>query len=63
MLSIGIILGLDAIDTKIVSKKQLEKVIPVPVLGNIPTLEKEFKKEIKNVCSKQDANIPVSRSI
>ena len=63
MLSIGIILGLDAIDTKILSKKQLEKVIPVPVLGNIPTLEKEFKKEIKNVCSKQDANIPVSRSI
>lgn len=63
MLSIGIILGLDAIDTKIVSKKQLEKVIPVPVLGNIPTLEKEFKKEIKNVCSKQDPNIPVSRSI
>ena len=63
MLSIGIILGLDAIDTKIVSKKQLEKVIPVPVLGNIPTLEKEFKKEIKNVCSKENANISVNRSI
>lgn len=63
MLSIGLILGLDIIDTRINSKKQLEKIIPVPVLGSIPVVEKEFRKENKNVCNKGDAEVTVSGSL
>lgn len=49
IISIGLILVLDYLDSRIVSKKQLEKVIPVSVLGSIPMYEKEFRKENKNV--------------
>ena len=60
ILSIGLILVLDYLDTRIISKKQLEKIVPVPVLGSIPVEEKKFRKESKNVCNKEDAKIPVS---
>ena len=60
ILSIGLILVLDYLDTRIISKKQLEKTIPVPVLGSIPVLEKEFRKENKNVCNKGETEISVS---
>ena len=60
ILSIGLILVLDYLDTRIISTKQLEKIVPVPVLGSIPIEEKKFRKESKNVCNKEDANIPVS---
>ena len=63
VLSIGLILVLDYLDTRIISKKQLEKIIPVPVLGSIPVVEKEFKKERKNVCNEKDTKIPISGSI
>ena len=53
-LSIGIILGLDLLDNKIKSKKVLEKVIPVPVLGCIPTAEK-LKKESNDVHNEEKA--------
>ena len=51
ILSIGLILVLDYLDTRIISKKQLEKIVPVPVLGSIPVEEKKFRKERKNVCN------------
>ena len=63
ILSIGLILVLDYLDNRIVSKKQLEKIIPVPVLGSIPVVEKEFRKENKNVCNKGDAEVTVSGSL
>lgn len=63
ILSIGLILVLDYLDTRIVSRRQLEKIVPVPVLGSIPVLEKEFRKESKNVCNEKDANVPVSGSL
>ena len=63
ILSIGLILVLDYLDTRIISKKQLEKIVPVPVLGSIPVLEKEFRKESKNVCNKGEAEVTVSRSL
>ena len=49
IISIGLILVLDYLDSRIMSKKQLEKVIPVAVLGSIPMSEREFRKENKNV--------------
>lgn len=63
ILSIGLILVLDYLDNRIVSKKQLEKIIPVPVLGNIPTVEKEFRKEIKDVRNEKNAEVAVSRGL
>lgn len=63
ILSIGLILVLDYLDNRIISKKQLEKIIPVPVLGSIPTAEKEFRKESKNVRNKEDAKVAVSGSL
>ena len=63
ILSIGLILVLDYLDTRIISRRQLEKIVPVPVLGSIPVLEKEFRKESKNVCNEKDANVPVSGSL
>ena len=63
VLSIGLILVLDYLDTRIVSRRKLEKIVPVPVLGSIPVLEKEFRKESKNVCNEKDANVPVSGSL
>lgn len=62
VLSIGLILVLDYLDTRVTCKKELEKIIPVPVLGTIPMHEKEFKREIKKyVRSKGNAQITVSR--
>lgn len=63
ILSIGLILVLDYLDTRIISKKQLAKIVPVPVLGSIPVLEKEFRKENKNVCNKGETEVSVSRSL
>lgn len=63
ILSIGIILVLDYLDNRIISKKQLEKIIPVPVLGSIPEVEKKFKKEIKYVRNKKNAQVTVSGSL
>lgn len=63
ILSIGLILVLDYLDNRIVSKKQLEKIIPVPVLGSIPTVEKEFRKEIKDVRNEKNAEVAVSRGL
>ena len=60
ILSIGLILVLDYLDTRIISTKELEKIVPVPVLGSIPIEEKKFRKERKSVCNKEDAKIPVS---
>ena len=60
ILSIGLILVLDYLDTRIISTKELEKIVPVPVLGSIPIEEKKFRKESKNVCNKEDAKIPIS---
>ena len=62
-LSIGIILGLDLLDNKIKSKKELEKVIPVSVLGCIPVVEKEFKKESKDVRNEKNAQVTVSGGV
>ena len=44
----------DLLDNKIKSKKVLEKVIPVPVLGCIPTAEK-LKKESNDVHNEEKA--------
>mgnify|MGYP004487805469 CR=1 FL=1 len=63
ILSIGLILVLDYLDTRIISKKQLEKIVPVPVLGSIPIEEKEFRKEIKNVRNQENAKVSISGSI
>lgn len=63
ILSIGLILVLDYLDTRIISKKQLEKIVPVPVLGSIPVEEKKFRKESKNVCNQENAKIPISGSL
>ena len=60
ILSIGLILVLDYLDTRIISTKELEKIVPVPVLGSIPIEAKKFRKESKNVCNKEDAKIPIS---
>lgn len=63
ILSIGLILVLDYLDTRIISKKQLEKTVPVPVLGSIPVEEKEFRKEIKNVRNQENAKVSISGSL
>lgn len=63
ILSIGLILVLDYLDNRILSKKQLEKIIPVPVLGSIPTIEEEFRKEIKNVCNQKNTEVIISRGL
>lgn len=55
IISIGLILVLDYLDTRIMSKKQLENVIPVSVLGSIPMYEKEFRKESKNANNEKNA--------
>lgn len=63
ILSIGLILVLDYLDNRIVSKKQLEKIIPVPVLGSIPTVEKEFRKESRDVRNEKNAEVAVGRGL
>ena len=60
IVSIGLILVLDYLDNKILTKRELEKVLPIPVIGTIPAEEKEFKKEIRNVSSKENTKITVS---
>lgn len=55
IISIGLILVLDYLDTRIMSKKQLENVIPVSILGSIPMYEKEFRKESKNANNEKNA--------
>lgn len=63
IISIGLILVLDYLDSRIMSKKQLEKVIPVAVLGSIPIAEREFRKENKNVHNEKNAQVTVSGSL
>lgn len=63
IISIGLILVLDYLDSRIMSKKQLEKVIPVAVLGSIPMSEREFRKENKNVHNEKNAQVTVSGSL
>ena len=63
IISVMIILILDYLDDRIISKKQLNKVLPIPVLGDIPTHERQFRREDKDVCSKQDAEIIVGGSV
>ena len=43
--SIGIIFVLDYLDDTIKSKEKLEKLLPIPVLGELPKHEKSFKGE------------------
>ena len=49
IISIGIILFLDYIDDTIGKREELEKILPVPVLGDIPHHE-EFERELRK-CS------------
>ena len=63
IVSIGLILVLDYLDSRIMSKKQLEKIIPVAVLGSIPIAEREFRKENKNVHNEKNAQVTVSGSL
>ena len=60
VIAIGIILVWDYLDTRIVSKKQLEKIVPIPVLESIPVSEREFRRENKDVYNKKNAEITVS---
>ena len=50
IISVGIILFLDYIDDTIGKREELEKILPVPVLGDIPHHEREFERELKK-CS------------
>lgn len=52
IISIGLILVLDYFDDRIVSKKQLQKILDIPILADIPTHERSFKKEDKNANNK-----------
>ncbi|MGL5087092.1 MAG: YveK family protein [Clostridium sp.] len=45
ILSIGIILVLDYLDDTIKSRERLEKILPIPVLGELPKHDKSFKGE------------------
>lgn len=63
IISVMIILVLDLLDDRIISKNRLAEVLPIPVIGNIPTHEKQFKKENKDVRNKQDAEVSVSRGV
>lgn len=63
ILAIAIILVWDYLDTKVNSKKQLEKILPIPVIGEIPGHEKEFKRGNRNVRNKENAQVVVSRGL
>lgn len=52
VISIGLILVLDYFDDRIVSKKQLQRILDIPILADIPTHERSFKKEDKNANNK-----------
>lgn len=54
MASVGIILVMHCIDNRILSKKQLEKIINVPVLAKLPKDKKEFKGNISDCVVKKD---------
>lgn len=45
ILSIGVILVLDYLDDTIKSRERLEKILPIPVLGELPKHDKSFKGE------------------
>lgn len=45
IISIGIIFVIDYLDDTIKSKEKLEKLLPIPVLGELPKHEKSFKGE------------------
>ena len=60
VISIGLILVLDYLDDTIREKKDLEKVLPIPVLGDIPKHEKQFGKGDNYVYSSNDAKVNIS---
>ena len=60
VISIGLILVLDYLDDTIREKKDLEKVLPIPVLGDIPKHEKQFSKGGNYVYSERDAKVNIS---
>lgn len=60
VISIGLILVLDYLDDTIREKKDLEKVLPIPVLGDIPKHEKQFSKGDNYVYSSNDAKVNIS---
>lgn len=45
ILSIGLIFVLDYLDDTVKSKEELEKILPIPAIGEIPKHEKAFKGE------------------
>lgn len=45
IISIGVVLVLDYLDDTIKSKDRLEEILPIPVIGQVPEHEKEFKGE------------------
>ena len=51
--SSGIVMVLIYLDGSVKNRKQLEKITGLPILGIIPTHEKEFEREVrKNVYSR-----------
>ena len=60
VISIGLILALDYLDDTLRDKKELEKILPIPVLGDIPRQEKQFSKGANNVYSRDDAKVNIS---
>ena len=63
VLSIGLILVLDYLDDKIRRKNDLTKAIPVPIIGEIPSHENQFKREAKNVRSKPITKINIGGGV
>ena len=63
VLSIGLILLLDYFDDRVRKKEDVLKVIPIPVIGEIPSHERRFEKESNNVCNKQITKSDIRRSI
>ena len=60
VISIGLILVLDYLDDTIREKKDLEKVLPIPVLGDIPRHEKKFSKGDNYDNITNDAKVNIS---
>lgn len=62
--SIGIILVIDYLDDRIKDRERLEKILDIPVLGSVPTHEREFGKVVKkNGNIRRDANVSISRGL
>lgn len=59
IVSIGLILVIDYLDDTLKNKQDLERLLPIPVLGDIPKHEKEFLKEDNYVHSKQNAKVNI----